>query len=173
MHQSTVFSLIWLIPYIINSQSIFQPTISNSSGDYFITQKNSDFNNGEIICNSDILCLIRCKYYNSCRGTTIKCNNATNCNIECAASSLASICPSSIIYISSSNTSITCDYNACPSITIYTDYTNHPSSVTQLSCTSNYACASIQIKDVLSSNNGYINTDTFKRACFRICVQRI
>ena len=66
-----------------NGQTIFNPTISNSSGNYFISSTTLLLNNGEITCNSNILCSVQCINSGSCQNTIIRCNDAINCNIEC------------------------------------------------------------------------------------------
>ena len=43
-----------------SGEIVYTATISNSSGDYFISSNTSLLNNGKIICNSEILCSIQC-----------------------------------------------------------------------------------------------------------------
>ena len=163
---TVIFFIICYILSTCNSQeTIFNASRSDPSGDYFISSTTSLLNDGEIICNSDTLCSVQCNDIGSCKNTIISCGDALNCNIKCIA--VGATCQSSIIYISSIDTSITCHADAsCKSLTIYTDYTNYPLSYTELSCSgSYYACQSIQIKDKTTQSIGYTNADQLKIFC--------
>ena len=78
------------------------------------------------------------------------------------------ICESSSIYISSGNTSITCDgrYFPCQELTVYTDYTNYPLSYTELFCSGSFvACSKVYVKDQTTGSTSYTNADQFKIFC--------
>ena len=143
-------------------------TISNSSGKYFITQQNYDFNNGVINCDVNETCAVICTNDYSCRNTTIRCNDAANCNITCYGSSSDKIvCANMTIYTSSIQTSIACPWYSCEPLTIYTDYTNYPESNTELICWF-YSCRSLQIRDAIDNSlSGYTIPNQFKIICWR------
>ena len=138
--------------------TLLNPTHSNSSGNYFLTQQDYDFNNSEINCNSIKRCLIRCTDNYSCHNTIIRCNDAINCDIECdnVVSTTTfpdqSVCTNMTIYVSSHQTSISCPQYSCKSLTKYTDYKNYPLSETELSC-GPHSCYSIQIHDACDQSH--------------------
>eukprot|EP01084_Bolivina_argentea_P204164 348609_1 len=147
----------------IDSQTIFNATTINSSGDYFISNKNFDFNNGEINCNSNKSCHIQCINSNSCRNLQINCSNANPCIVDCDYSDDDS-CLGLNLYIGSKNNIINCGYGSCVNAKIYTDYANYPSSNTILSLqwTLN---APLQIVDI-SGGTGYTDASKFKIMCY-------
>ena len=142
---------------IINGQTIFTPTISNASGQFYITATNGSLSNGQINCNTNLKCSIQCLKASSCKNTAIYCNNAANCNILCS-DPYDIICKELTIYISNiGQTNIICngDFDpVCSSLTIYTDYTNYPLAYTDLLCVDE-ACDAVYIKDITTLTNAY------------------
>ena len=138
----------WFIDvyYAINTLT---PTISNSSGDYYITQQDFDFNNGIIDCDSDKPCLVTCDNAYSCQNTTVQCNNADYCYTYCYGEQESDACTNIKIYTSSNQTSIVCPWKSCDSLTIFTDYINNPLSNVELICDFE-SCNSLQIRDAIN-----------------------
>ena len=148
--------------WLADAQNTLNPTVSNSTGNYYVTQQDSDFNNGEINCDSDRPCFVRCDDGSSCQNTIIRCNDADNCDIRCWGSSGQNVCTEMTIYISSIETSISCPTHSCNSLTIFTDYTSSPSSNTELICQTN-SCNSLEIRDAISQHiSGYTKPNQFK-----------
>ena len=171
--------IICLLFNAINGQSVISPTVSNSSGDYFIADETNNFQQKTLSCTSDTLCYIECDPDSSCAQTVIRCNNAASCNIICGSGSsnppdyddALMTCADLTIYTSPVATNLSCPrFYSCPGIlSIYTDYTNYPSSTIELRCDAFDACDSIIVKDALTSSTNYnaLNSDRIKVYCGR------
>eukprot|EP01084_Bolivina_argentea_P082199 148841_1 len=164
---------VWLIPRIVVSYNptLFNVTISNSSGSYFISQERDDFYNGEIRCNSTQLCHIKCIHLYSCHRINVYCSNPNLCVLDCDGDSS---CRGVNLYISSNHNTIncigssSCTANIGPNFyfNIYTDYKNYSSSNTILTCSHGGSCNKMQIVDIYTEN-GY-NPSKFKILCIDV-----
>eukprot|EP01084_Bolivina_argentea_P162244 282376_1 len=156
----------------IKGLTTINPTISNSSGDYFISQQDSDFSTGEIVCHSNTYCHIQCDHDTSCYNIDIDCKNAELCVIDCYG---RYACGGSNLYVSSKNTQINCigesscgpKFDDNPFINNTKIYTDYPLSHTILTCSESgsyyQACYTM---DILSSDKtGYVDLSNFKIYC--------
>ena len=162
--------LLTFITAISNAQTIYNQTISNSSGDYFISTSHSPLNDGEIRCTSNIPCQINCAEASSCNNTNIYCNNASKCIIDCSGDES---CQHSTFHISTDTTTINCGSltddsvsTTCKQSLIYTDYANNPSSTVELTCIDSYACDDMKIQDISTHVSSYTDADIFKIFCY-------
>eukprot|EP01084_Bolivina_argentea_P002395 4418_1 len=153
------------------SQSITPTNISNSTHEYYISQRDGDFNSSAINCTSDTLCHIECNHADSCKGININCNSSELCIIDCKGSNT---CEGINIYNGHMKTNINCvGYRSCyvfgswtTFTTIYTDFSHYPSSHTVLRCEDTWSCNGIRILDVISgSYTPYTNTSQITIYC--------
>lgn len=182
---STFLSIVWFIcGLIVNGNNTIYPTISNSTGDYFISQNNNSFDHNELFCTSDKLCHIECIGVAACRYTIFNCNNASICDITCSKGDAIVAnypwpCTEAIIYTSPIETNIHCNglWVCDDMLVIYTDYNKYPSSKTTLTCddSSLYwywflystACDYISLRNpsTMLDNYGNITYERFKVFC--------
>eukprot|EP01084_Bolivina_argentea_P148993 260361_1 len=157
-----------------DGQTTINPTISNSSGDYFISQ-GYDFDGGEIKCLSTY-CYIHCPQDKSCYNIDIDCKNAELCVIGCNGQHA---CSAANFYVSSKNTQITCigdhscgndywkhtDIDSIKVVTIYTDSINHSLSHSILTCSGQSSCEWMKVMDADGAGSGYVDASMFKIYC--------
>ena len=157
--------LVFLIVNLSNGQTIVNLTTSDSTGDYYITDVGNNFQNSEIECLSDIACYIECGIRYSCLKLTVNCGNSPICNIQCDDHS----CQGLKVYISSNATTISCaGFGACRDLmTLYNNYTYHPSSTILVNCHEDSYCNDIAIKDAISGEDNYdqLTIERFKIYC--------
>ena len=119
--------LLYLVLNVILSSStnIINPTISNSSGDYYITSISStkNFSYSTILCRSQVSnCYIICDTPYGCWNTTINGTKAQYLQYDVPSQYSSR---SSTLYSSSNVTIINCpEINSCQDYQYYVNYTN-------------------------------------------------
>eukprot|EP01084_Bolivina_argentea_P298358 514130_1 len=68
--------------YDINQAALVSPTISNSSGEYYILSNDGN-SNKQITCSHSSLCYIECLDTNSCESSTVNAAQTTNLILKC------------------------------------------------------------------------------------------
>ena len=104
---------------VSNSQTPIQPTVVNSTGQYYIASSDNSFRYDVIVCseqNGD--CFIECPVYGSCSHTQIYCES-TLCDINCGYEACwYLVINSNITSITASHINVNCDHKGCESMTI-------------------------------------------------------
>eukprot|EP01084_Bolivina_argentea_P045492 83750_1 len=134
---------------------IISPTLTNSSGQYWIATNNYQFENAYIYCESTSTCHIHCNAPYSCLYSTIICESkSSNCIIQCNENESCHY--ANITSSSSLKTNLLCSTNnSCLSSTVTIS-----SSIITVKCMHQQSCSSSYFQ--LISNNNYIENITIQ-----------
>eukprot|EP01083_Nonionella_stella_P301266 1032496_1 len=143
-----------------------KPTIINSTGEYYIANTATTFNDQTIECNSSIPnCFVVCDQYESCTETTIRAPNSINSSSLYLYCSDSNSCNGAVVYGSENPDSflrIECsgvdmwNGGSCHDIYVDTMHSNQSSII----CSGSWPCCRGQINSNTNMNNiSYLSID--------------